>query len=352
MTVGRIRILVKKMRPRRQQITSFDVARRAGVSQPTVSRALRNLPGASPETRSRILAAARELSYIPSESGRVLSTSRTRRVAVVAAELTNPYYPQLVESLRRRLAEYDLRMVLVTHTEHGPIGVAGLADGSYDGAILTTTERRDSLPRDLTERGIPHVLANRVLDVPESPGVSLDNAAGARQVAGLLVGLGHRQIASIQGPTLTSTGHERAQGLCASLHAHGLPLPRSRIRRVAFDHDSGCRAALDLLNGPQPRPTALVCGNDVIALGALSAARQLGIDVPTQLSIVGFDDIAPAGWPLVNLTTVHADLDALAAVAVDLLQQEINAPGRPTITHRLPVRLVLRGSHAPVGRKT
>jgi LacI family transcriptional regulator len=338
------------MRRRRQQVTSFEVARLAGVSQPTVSRALRNLPGASPETRARVLAAARELSYIPSESGRILSTSRTRRVAVVAEELTNPYYPQLVEPLRRRLAEHGFQMVLVTHTEQGPVGVAELADGSYDGAVLTTTERRSSLPRDLTERGIAHVLANRVLDVPESPGVSLDNADGMRQVVDLLVGLGHRDLASIQGPTATSTGHERAQALRAAVRAHGLALPRARVRRAAFDHDAGMAAALSLLDST-PRPTALICGNDMIALGALSAARLRGLDVPRDVTVIGFDDIGPSAWPLADLTTVHADLDALAQAAVSLLISEMDgarAGGAATV-HRTPVRLVLRSTHATCG---
>jgi LacI family transcriptional regulator len=339
--------MLVNMRSQRQQVTSFEVARLAGVSQPTVSRALRNLPGASPETRARVMAAARELSYIPSASGRVLSTSRTRRVAVVVEELTNPYYPQLVEPLRRELAEHGLRMVLVAHTERGPVGVAELADGSYDGAILTTTERRSSLPRDLTERGIPHVLANRVLDVPESPGVSLDNIDGIRQVVDLLVGLGHRDLASIQGPTITSTGHERAQALLAAVHGHGLALPRERIRRVAFDHDAGMGAALSLLDSPQP-PTALICGNDVIALGALSAARQRGVDVPRDVTVIGFDDIGPSAWPLADLTTVHADLDALARTAVSLLLAQIDGDAHGTMTvQRIPVKLVPRATHAP-----
>ena len=335
------------MRSERQQVTSFEVARLAGVSQPTVSRVLRNLPGASPETRARVMAAARELSYIPSASGRVLSTSRTRRVAVVVEELTNPYYPQLVEPLRRELAEHGLAMVLVTQTEQGPVGVAELADGSYDGAILTTTERRSSLPRDLTERGVPHVLANRVLDVPESPGVSLDNVDGIRQVVDLLVGLGHRDLGSIQGPTTTSTGHERAEALREAVHGHGLALPRSRIRRVAFDHDAGMAAALSLLDGPAP-PTALICGNDMIALGALSAARQRGLDVPRDLSVIGFDDIGSSAWPLADLTTVHADLGAVARTAVSLLLAEIDGTAQGAMTvQRIPVTLVPRATHGP-----
>ena len=333
------------MRGHRQSVTSFDVARLAGVSQPSVSRALRNLPGVSPETRARVLAAASELSYTPSESGRVLSTSRTRRVAVVSEDLTNPYYPELVEPIQRHLGEHELRAVIVTHAQHGQVGVDMLADGSYDGVILTTTLRGSTLPRDLTERGVPHVLVNRVLDVLESPGCSIDNAGGACMVARLLVDLGHREIASLQGPISSSTGRERAEALRVALRGMGIRLPRHRVRRVAFNHDAGFRAALELLDDPQP-PTAIVCGNDVIALGALSAARSRGIAVPHQLSVVGFDDISPAAWPLADLTTVHVDLDEMARWGVDLLLAEMHEPTHEPLLHRIPVHLVERSTHA------
>jgi LacI family transcriptional regulator, galactose operon repressor len=305
-----------------KKVTSFDVARRAGVSQPTVSRTLRNLPGASAETRARVLAAAAELSYIPSESGRALSTSSTRRIAVVSEELTNPFYPQLVGPIGRCLEEHDLRAVVVTHAGQGQVGLDLLADGSYDGVLLTTTVRQSTLPRDLTERGIPHVLVNRILDQPESPSCAVDNSGGVRLVADLVAGLGHREIASLQGPVNTSTGHERGEALRAALGAHGIRLPRHRVRRVAFDHDASLAAALELLDGPSP-PTAIICGNDVIALGALSAAALLGLSVPGQLTVTGFDDIQLAGWPLIALTTVRCDLAALARTAVDLLLAEI-----------------------------
>jgi LacI family transcriptional regulator len=345
-TLERIRILVNMGSLAMKQVTSFDVARLAGVSQPTVSRALRNLPGASPQTRARVLDAARQLSYIPSESGRALSTRSTRRIAVVSDALTNPYYPELVEPLRRHLDAHNLRAVLVTHTEHGPVDLDMLADGSYEGVILTTTERSSTLPRDLTQRGIPHVLANRVLDHAESPSCAVDNTSGARAIAVLLADLGHREIASIQGPTATSTGRERAEGLRTELRSLGIALPRHRVRRVSFSHDDGMAAAIDLLDRPGP-PTAIVCGNDVIALGALSAAHQLGLAVPAQLTVIGFDDIPMAGWPLVGLTTVHCDLERLARTAVELLLAEIAEPGREPTVHRDPVALVLRTSHAP-----
>ncbi len=326
------------------QITGFDVARRAGVSQPTVSRALRNLPGTSPETRTKVLEAARSLAYIPSEAGRSLAVQNTMRVAVVSEELTNPYYPQLVEPLRRRLAEHGYRVVLVTETRHGPIGLAELADGSYDGVILTTTLRRSTLPRDLSERRIPHVLVNRLLDHPESSSIGVDNAQGAALVADLVADLGHTRVAVVRGPVETSTGRERAVGLARALRTRGLRVPRALTRTVRFHHDEASAAARELLSLPEP-PTAIVAGNDVIAMGVLSAARAVGVAVPRNLTVIGFDDIAMASWPFVDLTTVHCDLELMASSAIDLLVRHIAGQDEPVLT-RTPVSMRLRSTHA------
>lgn len=330
------------------KVTSFDVARLAGVSQPTVSRALRNIPGTSPETRARVVQAAQELSYIPSDSGRNLSAQSTKRVAVVSEELTNPYYPELVEPLRRQLATLGYRTVLATDTSDGPIGLEAMADGSYDGVILTTTYRRSTLPRDLTERGIPHVLVNRLLDHPESNAIGIDNAQGAELITELLVDLGHDRIGSIQGPLETSTARERADGLGRALRKHGLRVRRELTRRVRFSHDEGSAAAIELL-GLAVAPTAIVCGNDVIAMGVLSAARTLGVEVPGDLTVVGFDDIRMASWPLIDLTTVHCDLDLLATQAVDLLMQQIADPGGTPVERHIAVSLRLRSTHGRPG---
>jgi LacI family transcriptional regulator, galactose operon repressor len=251
----------------------------------------------------------------------------------------------LVEPVRRYLAAHDLRTVVVTESAPGPLSLEALADGSYDGAVLTTTERHSALPRDLTERGIPHVLVNRVLNQPESSSYAVDNAGGSYAIADLLAELGHVRIASLQGPVATSTGRERAEGLRRGLAAHGIRIPRRLVRRIAFTHDDGYRAALELLQNPD-RPSAIVCGNDVIALGALSAARHLGVLVPSQLTVAGFDDIALAGWPFVQLTTVRCDLDHLAQLAVERLVEQIADPSLPPIVSRLPVTLVRRGTHA------
>lgn len=330
-----------------RKVTSFDVAKLAGVSQPTVSRALRNLPGTSSATRARVRAAAAELSYIVSDAGRILSTTKTKRVAVVSEALTNPYYPELVEPMRCELAVHDLQAVVVTETGSTNITLDVLADGSYDGVILTTTRRRSSLPRDLTERGVPHVLVNRVLDEPESPSCAVDNVGGAEAVVKLLTRLGHTRVGAIHGPVDTSTGHERSQAVQRALRAQGLTLRRGSSIRAVFDHDDAHTAAVKLLSARE-RPTAIVCGNDVMAVGALSAARRMGLRVPENLTVIGFDDIPMAGWPLVDLTTVHCDLNALAHEAVTMLIDEIDSPGVAR-EHRIPVRLVLRGTHGVPG---
>lgn len=183
-----------------------------------------------------MLSAAEKLAYIPSDVGRNLSAQSTRRIAVVSEELTNPYYPELVEPLRYQLARRDYRTVLVTDTSTGPVGLAALADGSYDGVVLTTTVRTSTLPRDLTERGVPHVLVNWLLDEPESNAVGVDNAQGAALITGLLATLGHQRIGSVQGPLETSTARERAEGLARSMRDRGL-----RVRR---ELTAACRSAM------------------------------------------------------------------------------------------------------------
>lgn len=332
-----------------KKVTSFDVAKLAGVSQPTVSRALRNLPGTSPETRQRVMEAASTLSYVRSESGRTLSTRRTQRIAIVSEALTNPYYPELVEPMRQRLHENGYRTAIVASVGDDAVDLDALTDGSYDGVILTTTGRWSRLPRDLTEHGVPHVLANRVLDHAEAHSCAVDNKSGARLVCELLAGLGHSRVASIQGPGETSTARERDDAVRRSLRETGIAVKRSLTRRAAFTHDAGMEAATSLL-ASEPRPTAIICGNDVQAMGVLSAARMLGVRVPDELSVVGFDDISMSSWPHVGLTTVHCDLEALAAGAVELLLREIRDPGRPPVVTRYPVHLVPRQTHGPAAQ--
>jgi LacI family transcriptional regulator len=315
-------------------LTSHDVALAAGVSQPTVSRALRGDVRVSAQTRARVEQAARELGYVPSDRGRSLSTRLTGRVGVVVEELDNPFYLELLDALHDDLAAFGVRMIVLTPAHEEPQAPERLVDGSIDGVVLTTTHLDSALPELLRARGFPFVLLNRVVDAEGIASASVDNVRGGALIAGELLREGHRRIASIWGPAATSTGRDREQGIRATLEEHGVELHAQDTRRGAYTYGTGHRGATELLDRPD-RPTALLCANDVIALGALNACRRLGLRVPQDVSVVGFDDIGMADWDLIRLTTVRQDLRRLASIAVDLVREEIAG------TRAAPQRVVL-----------
>jgi len=159
----------------------------------------------------------------------------------------------------------------------------------------------------------------------------------------LLTGLGHRTIGAIFGPRDTSTGRGRERGFTDRLRRAGVPLDAALVRRAPFSYEAGHAAMAELL---RRRPTAVFCGNDVLAMGAYGAALATGVGIGDELTIVGFDDIAMASWETFGLTTVRCDIGAVATAAVRLLMDRIEHPGRPYRRIKLPVELVLRATHA------
>lgn len=324
-------------------VTSHDVARLAGVSQPTVSRALRGDGRIAEATRARIEQAAEQLGYVPSDPGRSLSTRSTRQIAMVA-DLENPLYPTLVGPLHDRFAEHGYRMVLLAERGDDQVTYARLLDGSVDAAVLTTTLLGSSLSQLLVHRGLPFVELNRRSGLHGATGLTADNVAGAASCVELLRQLGHRRIGAIFGPERTSTARDREAGFRRALAAAGLEPAPEWISRGSFTYEDGVRGFRDLMTAPN-RPTAIFCGNDMVAVGALNEAVLMGIDVPGEVSVLGFDDVAIASWPCFQLTTVRVDLASMAGDAADLLVRRLN--GEPFETTR-PYRteLVLRRTHA------
>lgn len=327
--------------------TSRDVAKLAGVSQPTVSRALRGQPGVADETLQRVRAAAAALGYVPSQLGRGLATRSTKRIGIVAAELTNPFYPHLVGPLHDHFEQAGYRSVLFAEREDNYVALADLVDGLLDGVVLTTTLLTSQLPEELLKRGLPFVFLNRRSYEVDVDAVVVDNVYGGRLVADLLVELGHRRIGAIFGPRETSTGREREMGFRQRLEEHGIELAEEVTTHGVFSFTAGA-AGIRAVFSAAKRPTALFCANDVIALGAIDEATRMGIRVPQEVSIVGFDDINVAAWKRFDLTTVHCDLFNLATVAADLLLKRIADPGRMHSQVVQRPELALRGSHAPV----
>lgn len=331
---------------RDRNVTSHDVAALAGVSQPTVSRALRGDARVSEATRGRVRDAAAKLGYIPSERGRSLSTRLTRSVGVVVDDLSNPFYLQLLDALHRELESNDTKMVMLTSPPDEQERAERLVDGSIDGAVLTTTRIGSPAPAELERRGFPFVLLNREVDGAQADCCVADNHEGGRVVAAELARLGHRNVGAILGPSHTSTGRDREAGFRAGLAEHGLQMKDAHARRGQFSFGSGYRELSALVDAGD-LPSALFCGNDVVALGALNAASACGVDVPSDVSIIGFDDIEMAGWDLIGLTTVRQDMERMARTAAALLVERIADPARPHERVCVPVQLVARGTHGP-----
>ena len=328
-------------------VTSHDVARAAGVSQPTVSRALRPDSQVSAATREKVRAAADALGYVPSELGRSLSTRSTRQIAMVT-DLDNALYPHLLAPLHDALAEHGYRMVLLAEREDQLSSESRLVDGSVDGAVLTTSQVRSPLPDHLRARRLPFVQLNRVSELADSDSVTADNAGGGRLVATLLAELGHRRVGAILGPKETSSARERERGFRAGLRAAGLRLPAELVARGWFtyaDGDAGMRRLMSVA----PPPTAVFCINDTVAVGAMNALADLGVPVPRDVSVIGFDDLDIAGWPLFRLTTVAVDFSAMARRAADLLLARIGRSPTGYTHERLEVSMVLRSTHRSTG---
>jgi LacI family transcriptional regulator len=337
--------------PRRSlKTTSHDIAREAGVSQSTVSRALRRDPRVDPATAARIVEVARRLGYAPNASARSLVTRRTRTVAVVVADITNPFYPQLVEALHEQLGRAGYRMILFNERTdaRGDGGIEMFLNGAgADGAVFLSVTIGQGVADLLGSTVVPTVLLNRDAEGPLVDRVMADHRGGAAQVADLLVRLGHRRMAFIGGPANTSTSRDREAGFSAALARHGAPLQPLLRRTGEFTHQSGFQWATELLELAQP-PTAIFCANDVVAFGALDAARRLHIDVPQQISIVGFDDIPMAAWDAFSLTTVRQPLTEMARDAARLLIARIEGrDGSEPSRSVSPTHLVQRSTTAP-----
>ena len=308
--------------------TSWTVARAAGVSQSTVSRALRGDPRVREETRRRVDQAARRLGYVPNSLAAGLVSRSTRTVAVIVSDLTNPFFPALLTPVYDELQLMGYRVVLFTERTDIPTGqetLRRLLDRSIDGVLVTTATLDSRFAAKLQQRGLPIVLLNRYIDGMDVDRVISDNHGGAVIGGRHLVELGHRRIAVIRGPANTSTSRDRVAGLEEALADGGVPLDRELVREGTYSHQSGYQHTRELLRLADP-PTAIVCGNDVVAFGALDGALSLGVRVPEDVSILGFDDIPMASWEVFQLSTLRQPIGDMARAAARMLAERIESP--------------------------
>ena len=324
----------------KRRANSYDVARLAGVSQSAVSRAF--VPGAylSDTLREKVVAAAATLGFRPNAMARGLATRRSGIVAVAMQAIGNPVYPAVLDGLGRRFREAGRQLLLL---DLGDPAEAILRVLQYQtDAVVVTAASLLAPARRVTEAcleaGVPVVLFNRVFPGLAIPAVTCANREGGRCVAELLAGAGHSRMAFIGGPEESSTVMDRRGGFVDRLRELGAAPPV--LETGAYSYEAG-RAALLRLAAQGPLPDAVFCTNDLLALGVLDTARcELGLRVPADLSVVGFDDVPMAGWASYRLTTIRprfqAMVDATAAWA-------LQPPERPEVIE-VPGDLVVRGS--------
>jgi DNA-binding LacI/PurR family transcriptional regulator len=328
--------------------TIADVARHAGVSKGAVSFALNGRAGVSQETRQRILDAAAALGWSPSHRARALSTKRAFSLGLVIArdpELlgADPFFPAFIAGVEKVLAARDQTLVLqvVTSPAAEEAGYRRLArDGRVDGVFVVDLRRADPRIALAEEIGLPAVTLNRP-DVPSPfPAVILDDRPGIAAAVAHLVELGHTSIAHVTGPDVFLHATNRREAFQQAMADAGLP--PGRVVPGDFTAAGGRAATHDLLTGAD-RPTAIVYANDVMALSAIAMAAELGIRIPEDLSITGFDDTALAGYVHPALTTVRADARSWGEVAATTLLDVIE--GRDVADTTLPpAELILRRS--------
>jgi DNA-binding LacI/PurR family transcriptional regulator len=332
--------------------TIVDVARLAGVSKGSVSVAFNDRPGVSPRTRARILSAAAELGWEPSHRARALSVSRAFALGLVVARPpsllgADPFFPPFIAGVETVLSERGQALVLqvVLTEEAEEAGYRRLArEGRVDGVFVSDIRRGDTRIALLEEIGLPAVTLNRPAVPTPFPAVCLDDRPGVTASVGHLADLGHSSIAHVAGPSRYLHSARRQEAWRRALRATGLT--EGPLERTDFSAASGAEATRALL-GRSPRPTAIIYANDAMAIAGLAVARDLGLVVPDDLSVVGFDDSSLSAHVHPALTTVSTNAfdwgQRAAATLLDLVEG-----GGPVADVELPeAKLVVRDSTAP-----
>ena len=326
-------------------VTIKDVARTAGVSVATVSRALNGQGHVSPEVRARVLAAARDLDYAPDQAARALSSGRTHTVGVVLPDLHGEFFSELIRGIGQAARAHGLHLLL--SSDHGDAEEQGAAlqamRGRVDG-VLVMAPCDESARRLAVHLGpsLPAVLVNTPDAGGRWPSVVVDGYEGARAMVRHLVATGHRRIVFVSGPDDNHDARERRRGYADELLARA-PGARMHVLPGAFDEASGLRAGRRLLE-EGPLPDAVFAANDAMAIGCLRAFGDAGVRVPDDVALAGFDDIPLARHVQPTLTTMRVDIAALGAQALEVLRGLLRGGRQPAPTTLVATRLVVRGS--------
>jgi DNA-binding LacI/PurR family transcriptional regulator len=335
-------------RRRTGSVSIRDVAQRAGVSIATVSRAVNRIPTVNAELARRVWEAIDEVGYLPNTQARALVSGRSKMLGLIVSEITNPFFPELVQEFEN-LAVAQGYEVLIGSTNYDPARTESLMrrllQRNVDGVAVMTFGVEEDLVQQLVEREFPLVFVDAGPVLPNIHILKVDYAEGIRQGVQHLAALGHRSIAFISGPLSQRSPAARRDAFLKSMAELGLIVPREHI--VEGDHTmEGGMGAIEKLLLLHQLPTAIMCSNDMTAIGVLHGLYRTTHRVPDDISVVGFDDIHLAQFMLPPLTTVQMSCKDLARAAVEALRAGIERdhPKAAQKEWKIPTRLVVRQS--------
>jgi DNA-binding LacI/PurR family transcriptional regulator len=334
----------QKSSPKRP-VTSYDVARHAGVSQSAVSRCFKPGASISKATKAKVMKSAKELGYQPNAIAQGLITRRSNLVAVIISNLTNLYYPEVLAEITQRLAVHGVKVLLFSLSHESDVDLVLQQVWSYrvDGAIVAARLSASQI-REFQKRDVSLVLYNRVEETAACDSVCCDSANGERQLVEGLLAAGHQHFGIIAGPSDSYVGEERVRSALKYLeHAGKTLIP---LVRGEFNYEAGRSGFGELTRLTDGALDAVICANDLMAIGAVDAARHdFSRAVPDSVSIVGFDGVGPATWQSYQLTTIRQPVRRMTDAAVTMLMSRINDPASSP-ERRLFAGQLLPGSSA------
>lgn len=329
--------------------TIYEVSELAGVSLATVSRVMNGSSNVSDKTRKKVEDAMNKLGYRPNSIAQSLASNRSNSIGVLIPELKGPFFGFLMAGVETRLREANKHVIFTAgHSEEATEkdGIEFLLSRNCDALILHVEAVSDEYLIELSKSKVPIVIVNRVVEELKDLCIYLDNKAGGYLAAKSVIDKGHRQIAYISGPTWKTDSNDRLFGHKAALEEAGIPFDEELLYIGEFVQESGSIGISDLVHRNKPF-TALVCANDETACGAMAMARKLDMDLPADLSIVGFDNILYASYLYPTLTTLNYPVFNMAKMAVELILKNVYQHGALEIKNEFSPKLVERNSVIP-----
>jgi DNA-binding LacI/PurR family transcriptional regulator len=327
-----------------------EIAKRAKVSTATVSRAINRIPTVDPQLAKRVWKVVDELGYYPNTQARALVSGKSRIFGLVVSEITNPFFPEIVQTFEELAVQNDYEILLtstVHDTKRMKSSVRRMIERRVDGVAILTFGMEEGLLDDLRLRKVPLVFVDVGPDAPHVSNIRIDYQHGLRQAVQHLAAFRHKDIAFVAGPANLKSALARKEAFEKAMSELGLEVTPEMI--VVGDHtlEGGMRALGELMRLRKP-PTAVLCSNDMTAIGVMREAYDLGLNVPRDLSVVGFDDIRLSEFITPPLTTVQMSQTQLARIAFEALMnevaQETTAVG--SREYHLKTNLILRRSTA------